>query len=121
MLTKIEDPCPIELKRTVREKQELLAIEKATGVHKHSSAKRTLKDKEKVIYAPFSNLGNLHFEKATGYVTIPDSQVIYSRPDGAAGAEAITEGNEGQKMVWKLQDLEAHRPDIENEDSDNEF
>ena len=40
---------------------------------------RTLKDKEKIIYAPFSNLGALNFEKSTGYITIPDKQVIYTR------------------------------------------
>ena len=40
---------------------------------------RTLKDKEKVVYAPFSNIGALNFEKATGYITIPDKQVIYTR------------------------------------------
>jgi uncharacterized protein involved in tellurium resistance len=40
---------------------------------------RTLKDKEKVLYAPFSNVGALNFEKATGFITIPDKQVIYTR------------------------------------------
>lgn len=68
---KIDDPCPIELKRTVKEKHSLLAVEKATGIA--NKKMRTLKDKEKVIYAPFSNLGALNFEKTTGYITIPDS------------------------------------------------
>jgi ribosome biogenesis protein BMS1 len=103
-LNKMDDPCPIELKRTVKEKQQLHAIEKATGIIQKKA--RTLKDKEKVVYAPFSNLGSLNFEKATGYITIPDTQVIYSRPDGA-GQTDLGEGNEGQKMVWQLQDLEA--------------
>ena len=58
------------------------AVEKATGVF--SKKMRTLKDREKVLYAPFSNLGSLQFEKATGYITIPDTQVIYSRPDGTS-------------------------------------
>jgi uncharacterized protein involved in tellurium resistance len=40
---------------------------------------RTLKDREKVLYAPFSNIGALNFEKTTGYITIPDKQVIYTR------------------------------------------
>lgn len=69
-LTSVEDPCPIELKRTVKEKQKLHAIEKATGIIQKSA--RTLKDKDKAVYAPFSNLGSLNFEKATGYITIPD-------------------------------------------------
>jgi hypothetical protein len=80
-IAKMDDPCPIELRRTVKEKQHLHAIEKATGVIQKKA--RTLKDKEKVVYAPFSNLGSLNFEKATGYITIPDTQVIYSRPDGS--------------------------------------
>lgn len=84
-LTRVDDPCPIELKRTVKEKQSIHAVEKATGIV--SKKIRNLKDKEKVIYAPFSNLGNLNFEKATGYITIPDQQVIYTRTEGA------TEGN----------------------------
>jgi len=34
---------------------------------------RNLKDKEKVLYAPFCNVGALNFEKSTGYITIPDN------------------------------------------------
>jgi len=68
---KVDDPVPIELKRTVKEKQSLHAVEKATGVI--NKKMRTLKDKEKVIYAPFCNLGALNFEKTTGYITIPDN------------------------------------------------
>ena len=56
-------------------------MEKTTGVAKKRSM-RSLKDKEKVLYAPFSNIGALNFEKATGYITIPDKQVIYTRVGG---------------------------------------
>ena len=98
---------------------------------------RTLKDRDKVLYAPFSNIGSLNFEKSSGYITIPDSQVIYTRVAGEEGNEGdgqeggggigkanvqginaeaelrkkkmsdekSGEGNEGQKMVWHLQDL----------------
>jgi len=38
-----------------------------------------LKDKEKVLYAPYSNIGSLNFENSTGYITIPDKNVIYTR------------------------------------------
>jgi hypothetical protein len=55
---------------------------------------RTLKDKEKVLYAPFSNVGALNFEKSTGYITIPDNQVVYTRTDGDAVLDE-TRGNEG--------------------------
>lgn len=104
----MDDPVPIELKRTVKEKQSLHAVEKATGII--NKKMRTLKDKEKVIYAPFCNLGALNFEKTTGYITIPDSQVIYTRTDGIGAGL----GNEGQQMMWKLQDIEA----IERQDEE---
>jgi hypothetical protein len=62
-----------------------------------------LKDKEKVLYAPNSNIGALNFEKSTGYITIPDNQVVYTRTqDDAEG-----KGNEGQQMVWQMQDIDA--------------
>jgi hypothetical protein len=55
---------------------------------------RTLKDREKVLYAPFSNVGALNFEKSSGYITIPDSQVIYTR---VGGGDANGENNPDEK------------------------
>jgi hypothetical protein len=82
----------------VREKQHLHQLSKTTGQTKKL---RHLKDKEKVLYAPNSNIGALNFDKSTGYITIPDNQVVYTRtaeqPEGKA--------NEGQQMVWQMQDL----------------
>jgi|688.fasta_scaffold449994_1 ribosome biogenesis protein BMS1 len=75
---KIDDPCPIELKRTVKEKQAIHVKDAMAGLT-NKKAMRTLKDREKVLYAPFSNIGALNFEKTTGYITIPDKQVIYTR------------------------------------------
>ena len=82
---------------------------------KKSKKMRSLKDKEKVLYAPFSNIGSLNFEKTTGYITIPDKQVIYTRVQEEdqelakiARDQEEAEGNEGQKMVWQLQDLNKH-------------
>lgn len=99
-LQKIDDPCPIELKRSVREKQEIHNQAKKTGATKKL---RSLKDKEKVLYAPNSNIGALNFDKSTGFITIPDSQVVYTRADGEIKAEDLEKGNEGQKMVWQMQ------------------
>ena len=118
---------PIELKKTVKQKQ--AEHELAKLAPKAKRAMCTLKDKEKIIYAPFSNLGALNFEKSTGYITIPDKQVIYTRVgqdeeeaqptakvQGVKAADDLGQGqggqtnmpaaNEGQKMVWHLQDLE---------------
>ena len=67
----MDDPCPIELKKTVKQKQAELAAGK--------TKKRTLKDKERVLYAPFSNVGAMNFEKTTGYITIPDQYVVYTK------------------------------------------
>jgi ribosome biogenesis protein BMS1 len=99
-IQKVEDPCPIEVKKTVKQKQTELAQGKKKS--------RNLKDKERVLYAPFSNIGAMNFEKTTGYITIPDNQVVYTKlnvdGDQVGGVDAST-GNEGQKLVWGLQDL----------------
>ena len=67
-IQKVEDPCPIELKKTVKQKQE----EHNNTSGKKKGGGRTLKDKERVLYAPFCNIGAMNFEKTTGYITIPD-------------------------------------------------
>lgn len=86
----MDDPCPIEIKKTVREKQ----ADIATGKKKS----RTLKDKERVLYAPFCNIGAMNFEKSTGYITIPDQYVVYTKlnedGDHLGGVDPST-GNEG--------------------------
>lgn len=43
--------------------------------------KRNLKDKERVLYAPYTNIGSMNFEKTTGYINIPDQNVVYTRID----------------------------------------
>ena len=87
----MEDPCPIELKKTVKQKQSELATGKKKGGRK-------LTDKERVLYAPFSNIGAMNFEKTTGYITIPDKYVMYTKlnedGDQLGGADAAL-GNEG--------------------------
>ena len=64
-IQRVDDPCPIEIKKTVKQRQTEMAAGK--------SKKRTLTDKERVLYAPFCNIGAMNFEKSTGYITIPDS------------------------------------------------
>jgi len=58
----------------------------------------------------------MNFEKTSGYITIPDKQVVYTRLVGdeddqeANGVELLesekkqleADANEGQKMMWKL-------------------
>ena len=89
-IQKVEDPCPIELRKSAKQRALEHEQEKKLGV-KTKRAMRTLKDRDKVLYAPFSNVGALNFDKSTGYITIPDSQVIYTRVGREAGAEPAEE------------------------------
>ena len=61
------------------------------------SRKRHLKDKERVLYAPYTNVGSMNFDKSTGYITIPEENVIFTRTnendadgfgDGIGGVDA---------------------------------
>jgi len=75
------------------------------------SKKRSLKDKERVLYAPYTNIGAMNFEKTTGYINIPDQNVVYTRIDenddgglgeGLGGVDGSNKKdlNEGQQMVF---------------------
>ena len=118
-ISKVEDPCPIELKKTVKQKQAEHEAEKNGLVKKSAGKKRNLNDKERVLYAPYTNIGAMNFEKTTGYINIPDKNVVYTRldeedegglGDGLAGIDEDNEKdlNEAQKLVFKMQDAEKH-------------
>ena len=109
----MEDPCPIEIKKTVKQRQAEHEAEKNGLVKK--GKKRNLKDKERILYAPYTNIGSMNFEKTTGYINIPDQNVVYTRlddddegglGDGLGGVDASNtkDLNEGQKIVFQLQD-----------------
>ena len=60
----------------------------------------------------------MNFEKATGYITIPDKYVMYTKlnEDGdQLGGADVSSGNEGQKLVWSLQDVKRTLNDNEIE------
>lgn len=63
----------------MKQKQAQHELEKQ-GLAKPSK-KRSLRDKERVLYAPYSNIGAVNFEKTTGYINIPDQNVVYTRID----------------------------------------
>jgi hypothetical protein len=47
----------------------------------------------------------MNFEKTSGYITIPDKYVVYTKlneDDGQVGGVDPDKGNEGQKLVWGL-------------------
>ena len=81
--TKIDDPCPIEM------------------VAKNGKIKRTLKKKDKNLYAPYSNINMLEYDRKSGYINIPEKLVTFTK--GLKESDHLA-NDEGVKMVRKLQD-----------------
>lgn len=46
-----------------------------------------MKDKERILYAPYSNIGTLNFERNSGYINIPDKNVVFTRLEQNEGDE----------------------------------
>ena len=72
--------------------------------------RRSLDDRERLIYAPMSDVGRLLYDKDAMYVTIPDHVVNFTRPEANDGKEAGSAhaGTEtlGVHMVRGLQDTQ---------------
>ena len=71
------------------------------------------------MYAPYSNIGAVNFENTTGYINIPDQNVVYTRLDDedqqgggtfgmGKGPEEVNDVNlnDGRNMVFQMQDAE---------------
>lgn len=81
----MDDPCP-NLKKKIYlpdEEDEEGKREEVDGDGKKQRKKRNLKQTERIIYAPFSNLGFLNFDKSGGYITIPDNHVVFTKREKA--------------------------------------
>lgn len=65
--------------------------------HTGKKGHRTLKDKERALYAPNCSIGTVQFDKSTGYLNLPDRYVVFTEHEGEA------EPSEGVKMVRQLQ------------------
>jgi len=89
----IDDPCPPYAKNLPNEENE-----ENIGKQKKKK-KRTLKQTERIIYAPNSNLGYLNYEKSGGYITIPDKHVIFTKLDKPQGGTEKGEENEGEVHI----------------------
>jgi ribosome biogenesis protein BMS1 len=84
-----------------------------SALRRSSKKKRNLKQNEKIIYAPMSNLGFLNYEQSSGYITIPDKHVMFTRVEEEQVDEfgnkikvTINEdAGEGIEMVRKMQDM----------------
>ena len=81
--TKVDDPCPIEM------------------VAKNGKIKRTLKKKDKNLYAPYSNINMLEYDRKSGYINIPEKLITFTK--GLKELDNLA-NDEGVKMVRKLQD-----------------
>ena len=70
-----------------------------------------------MLYAPYSNVGQINLDRNEGYINIPEKNVIFTRLDDehAEGVDARQEElNEGQKMVFDMQDALLNQHQISN-------
>ena len=74
----VEDPCPALNKELKNDDDDEETGEGELKVKKPRK-KRNLKQNERLIYAPQSTLGFLNYEQTSGYITIPDQHVIFTR------------------------------------------
>jgi len=77
----VNDPCPYET------------------VSVNGIIKRTLKQKENTLFAPWCKINNIEFDKKDGYITIPEKQITLTKRIGETNEE-ITEG---VKLIRELQ------------------
>lgn len=100
-VSKLDDPCPIEFKVVDGKKK-----------------KRSLKQKEKTIYAPLSSLGSVNIDKHQGgYISIPDKYVMFTKITDEDGQVINEAKGEGQQMVREMQEGEKEKEE-EEEDID---
>ncbi|EGC30096.1 hypothetical protein DICPUDRAFT_158216 [Dictyostelium purpureum] len=78
-ITSMPDPCPLPQER-----------------------KKTLNEKERLIYAPMCDIGNsIIFDKDAVYINIPDNKLAFSKE-----VDESDEEGEGESMVKKLQNTQ---------------
>ena len=67
--------------------------------------RKRLGDRDRLIYAPMSDVGRLLFDKDAMYVDIPDHRVAFTDPtaEGAAALAASAASTDGVRMVKTLQ------------------
>lgn len=46
---------------------------------KANKKKRTLKQNERVVYAPYADLNTVNFDKTGGYITIPEEHIVFTK------------------------------------------
>jgi ribosome biogenesis protein BMS1 len=86
----LPDPCPSPS-----------AVAKERGAEGGKIKRRSLSDKQKLIYAPMSDVGGVMFDKDAVYITVPDKQSFTRREDGEEDDE---EAGVGERLVMRLQE-----------------
>jgi ribosome biogenesis protein BMS1 len=88
-VTGLPDPCPTPA-----------AVARERGVENGKLKRRSLTDKQKLIYAPMSDVGGIMFDKDAVYITVPEKQSFTRGED-----EEDLDGNGvGERLVMKLQE-----------------
>jgi len=96
----MEDPCPALNKNLKDDGPDEEGGEGGDVLKPKKKKKRTLKQDERLIYAPQSNLGFLNYEQTSGYITIPDRHVIFTEIE----EEKVDEFGNRYKVMIKEKD-----------------
>ena len=77
----LPDPCPTPKSLTTEEGEA-------------AKIGRALKDKQRLIYAPFTDLGNIVYDEDAVYINMPTNQIQYSKPEDIDRGERDEDGDE---------------------------
>ena len=88
-VTGLTDPCPSPA-----------AVARERGTEGGKVKRRSLSDKQKLIYAPMSDVGGIMFDKDAVYINVPEKQSFTRREDG----EEDEFVGVGERLVMKLQE-----------------
>lgn len=97
----VEDPCPpLQKKMNVSNPIPEEGNEGENEAEKpKQKKKRTLKQNEKLIYAPFADLNTLNFDKTGGYITIPEEHIVFTKIEKPSKREELM--NIFEKVIFK--------------------
>ena len=88
-VTGLTDPCPTPA-----------AVARERVTEEGKVKRRSLSDKQKLIYAPMSDVGGIMFDKDAVYITVPEKQSFTRREDGEEDGYIGV----GERLVMKLQE-----------------
>lgn len=64
--------------------------------------KRGLNEKEKLLYAPMADVGEMLYDKDAVYINIPEHQVQFTAKEAGDGDEGGDQRVEGEAPFWEL-------------------